>query len=232
MSAFEAPPSPALSRNVIVALSVLAFHALALWMLQTGLLRRAVELIVPAQVLAEFIEPPRPKEDPPPPPPLPPQPQQRVPTVAPAPQLVAIADPTPSPNAPVGVIEPPQPLPPITAPVAPAPPAPIVPPAPPPALPAPPRVELPSSDADYLQNPKPPYPPVSKRLNEQGSVTMRVLIGADGLPQKAEIRKSSGFDRLDQSAATTVMKWRYVPGKRAGVAEAMWFNVPINFVLE
>lgn len=73
---------------------------------------------------------------------------------------------------------------------------------------------------------------MSKKLNEQGSVIMRVLIGADGLPQKAEIRKSSGFDRLDQSAATTVMKWRYVAGRRAGVAEAMWFNVPINFVLE
>ena len=232
MSAFEDPPSPVLSRNVIVVISVIAFHAFALWMLQTGLLRRAVEMIVPAQVLAEFIEPPRPKEDPPPPPPPPPQPQQTTPTVAPAPQLVAVADPTPSPNAPVGVIEPPQPLPPITAPVAAAPPAPAVPPAPPPAPPAPPRMELPSSDADYLQTPKPPYPPVSKRLNEQGTVIMRVLIGADGLPQKAEIRKSSGFDRLDQSAAATVMRWRYVPGKRAGLAEAMWFNVPINFVLE
>ncbi len=232
MSAFEDPPSPVLSRNLIVVVSVLAFHALALWMLQTGLLRRAVEMIVPAQVLAEFIEPPRPKEDAPPPPPPPRQPQQKTPTVAPAPQLVAIADPTPSPNAPAGVIAPPQPLPPITAPVAPAPSAPIVPPSPPPAPPSSPRVELPSSDADYLQNPKPPYPAVSKRLNEQGSVIMRVLIDADGSPQKAEIRKSSGFDRLDQSAAATVMKWRYVPGKRAGVAEAMWFNVPIHFVLE
>ncbi len=73
---------------------------------------------------------------------------------------------------------------------------------------------------------------MSKKLNEQGSVIMRVLIDADGLPQKSEIRKSSGFDRLDQAASGTVMRWRYVPGKRAGVAEAMWFNVPINFVLE
>jgi len=153
MSAFEDPPSPVLSRNVIVVISVIAFHAFALWMLQTGLLRRAVEMIVPAQVLAEFIDPPRPQQDPPPPPP---QPQQRTPTLAPAPQLAAIADTTASPNAPVGVIEPPQPLPPITAPVASAPPAPA---APPPAPPSPPRVELPSSDADYLQNPKPPYPP-------------------------------------------------------------------------
>ncbi len=213
----------------MVTVSVITVHVLALWLLQTGLLHRAVELVVPVEMLAEFSEPPRPKNEPPPSPSPEPKPQLKAATTAPTPPPQAIDDPTPSPNAPVGVIEPPAPLPPIAAPIAPAPPAPAV---LPPAPPAPPRVEQPSSDADYLQNPKPPYPSMSKRLNEQGSVIMRVLIGADGLPQKAEIRKSSGFNRLDQSAATTVMKWRYVPGKRAGVAETMWFNVPINFVLE
>jgi periplasmic protein TonB len=29
-----------------------------------------------------------------------------------------------------------------------------------------------------------------------------------------------------------VLRWRYVPGKRNGVPEGMWFNVPISFVLE
>jgi protein TonB len=100
------------------------------------------------------------------------------------------------------------------------------------APPAPPAVQLPSSDADYLQNPKPPYPPISRRLGEQGKVLLRVLIGVDGQPKKAEIRKSSGFDRLDQAAMTAAMRWRYVPGKRGGVAEEMWSDVPINFVLE
>jgi protein TonB len=100
------------------------------------------------------------------------------------------------------------------------------------APPPPPKVELPSSDAAYLQNPKPSYPSLSKRLGEQGKVIIRVLIGVDGLAQKTEIRQSSGFDRLDQAALTTVQRWRYVPGKRNGVAEAMWFNVPVNFVLE
>ena len=93
-------------------------------------------------------------------------------------------------------------------------------------------MQLPSSNADYLQNPRPAYPPLSKRLGEQGKVITRVLIGADGVAQKAEIRQSSGFERLDQAALATVLKWRYVPGKRGGVAEDMWFNVPINFVLE
>ena len=103
-------------------------------------------------------------------------------------------------------------------------------------LPAPASVPvplvLPTSDADYLQNPKPNYPPVSKRLGEQGRVVLRVLIGADGTPQRAEILQSSGFDRLDQAGLSAALKWRYVPGKRGGLPEAMWFNVPINFVLE
>ena len=99
-------------------------------------------------------------------------------------------------------------------------------------VPALPPLVLPSSDADYLQNPKPPYPALSKRLGEQGKVMVRVLIGVDGTAQKTEIKQSSGFDRLDQAALATVLRWRYVPGKRAGVPEAMWFNVPINFVLE
>lgn len=214
---------PVMNRNVTIAISVVVFHIAMLWALQTGLLRRAVEVIVPAEILSEFIEAPSPKVVPPPP--APPTPVKHRATKAPAPaqpaapQPLAIADLTPSPNAPAGVIAPAPVAQPITAPVA-------------MAAPAPTRVELPSSNADYLQNPKPPYPALSKRLGEQGKVMVRVLIGVDGMAQKAEIKQSSGFDRLDQSALNTVLRWRYVPGKRAGVAETMWFNVPINFVLE
>lgn len=219
----------ALSRNTVIAGSVVLFHVAALWTLQAGLLRRAVEVIVPVSPISDIVTPPAPKVEPPPPPQ--PKPVQR-PLVAqksqppPAPQPVAIPDSTPAPGAPTGIVTPQPPLPPITAPV--PPPAPAVPPAP--ASPA--KVELPSSDADYLQNPPPAYPPISKRLGEQGKVVVRVLIGPDGTAQKAEIRQSSGFERLDRAAMATVLRWRYVPGKRSGVAEAMWFNVPITFVLE
>jgi periplasmic protein TonB len=105
-------------------------------------------------------------------------------------------------------------------------------PRPTPASPAPPRIELPSSLAEYLHNPPPPYPRLSRRLGEQGKVVVRVLIGAHGQAEQAQIHTSSGHERLDQTALTTVLGWRYVPGKRNGVAEAMWFNVPIQFVLE
>lgn len=61
---------------------------------------------------------------------------------------------------------------------------------------------------------------------------VRVLIGADGNAQKAEIQESSGFERLDQAALSTVLSWRYVPGKRGGKPEAMWFAVPIAWRLK
>lgn len=218
-----------MKRNLVIATSVVALHIAGLWALQSGLLRRAIEVVVPAEILSEFISPPAPKAEAPQPvvkPQPTPTPAVRQPrpqpSAAPAPQLLAVADATPSPNAPTGTLSPQPPAPPIATPVAAAPPAP----------PAPPKVELPSSAADYLNNPKPAYPSLSKRMGEQGKVELRVLIGADGNPQKAEIKTSSGYDRLDQAALTTVMKWRYVPGKRGGVAETMWFTVPINFVLE
>ncbi|MDP2371525.1 MAG: TonB family protein [Rhodoferax sp.] len=217
-----------MNRNLVIVASVLLFHGAALWALQTGLLRRAVQVLVPAELLTEFIEPAAPIVEPPPPTPLAATPVKPVPDRAPtpvhqpAPELLAVADPTPVANAPVGVVTPVAATEAVTAPVSVAPPAPS----------APPRVELPSSDADYLQNPKPPYPPLSKRLGEQGKVVVRALIGLDGTAQQAQIKQSSGFERLDQSALATVLRWRYVPGKRAGVAEAMWFNVPITFVLE
>ena len=95
-----------------------------------------------------------------------------------------------------------------------------------------PVVSLPSSDADYLNNPAPAYPRISRRQGEQGTVVLRVFINTDGRADKAEIRTSSGYSRLDEAALDTVKRWRYVPGKRAGVPEAMWFNVPIRFVLD
>jgi protein TonB len=225
-SSMRTPP-----RNVLIAGGVVLLHVGALWALQTGLLRRAVEVIVPVELLSQIVTPPAPKVEPPPPaPPLRPEPVRKQvqpkPAPAPAPQPMARAELPPAPNAPVGVVAPQPAPPPIAAPVAAAPaPAPAAPP-------APPKVELPSSNAEYLQNPKPPYPPISKRLGEQGKVVLRVLITADGRAEQAEIRESSGYDRLDQAARETVLKWRYVPGKRGGVPEAMWFQVPIHFVLE
>lgn len=225
-----APPG-GVSRNAVIVGSVVALHVAGIWALQSGLVRKAAEVIVPAEVLSEFIAPPAPPAPPKvtPPPPAPPPPPKPAPKTSPrpAPMPVAIADPRPAPNAPTGITTPQPPAPPVEAPAAPPAPAPA-----PPAPPAPPKIDLPSSDAAYLNNPTPTYPAISKRLGEQGKVVLRVLIGTDGLPQKVEISKSSGFDRLDRQAQEAVMRWRFVPGKRNGVPETMWNLVPVNFVLE
>jgi len=208
-------------------MAVLLLHGGALWALQAGLLRRVVEVFVPAQVLVEMLTPALDKPEPRPPAPTPVK-TKLAPAAPPVP--LAVATPTPQPSE-------------LTlAPVAPSPPANTGERTPNNATatatpstavaPSAPKLELPSSDADYLNNPKPPYPPLSKRMGEQGKVVIRTLIGADGLAHEASIHQSSGFDRLDQAALATARKWRYVPGKRTGVAEAMWFNVPFTFVLE
>jgi periplasmic protein TonB len=218
---------PRMDRRFAVVATVIGLHLLGLWALQTGLLRRAVELVVPVAVMADLIEPPQPQVTPEP---TPPKPQPAPKPVAPvqravkqAPMPLAIPDPSQAPQAPTGVVSAPSALQPaVTEPVAAA----AV------ALPSPPKVELPSSDANYLNNPPPPYPPLSKRLGEQGRVVVRVHISADGIATRAEVQKSSGFPRLDETAVQTVLRWRYVPGKRAGVPEAMWYSVPISFVLD
>lgn len=90
----------------------------------------------------------------------------------------------------------------------------------------------PSTQANYLNNPPPVYPPLSKRLGETGRVIVRLLVGIDGRATQARIERSSGFERLDQTALQTARDvWRYSPGTRDGVPEPMWVRVPIDFVL-
>jgi protein TonB len=222
-------------RTLAIVSSVVMFHIAALWAMHTGLLQRVVEVVVPVMAISQA--------EPPPPPPKPPEPVKppEPPKLTPppkTPQPVLTPPPTPQPPAPA-TPEPPAVLAAPTAastapavqaaPPAPPPPAPPAPP-PPPAAPA--KVEMPSSKADYLHNPPPDYPRMSKRLGEQGKVVLKVLIGTDGTPQKVELVTSSGFERLDKSAMDAAMRWRYVPGKRGGVPEAMWYQVPIQFTLE
>lgn len=222
---------------------VVALHAAGIWALQSGMSRPPEPQIIAAEVIAQFIAPPAPEPPAPapaaPPTPASPKPQPKPEPVKPqaAPKPVqkapllpkAIADPTPAPNAPTGTLDS------APAPVADAtPPAPAAPPAPPsaPVQPSGAAVQLPSSNAAYLNNPRPGYPSISRRMGEQGKVLLRVLVDENGLPQQIEIKQSSGFDRLDKAALASVQRWRFVPGKRNGVPEAMWNIVPVNFVLE
>lgn len=98
-----------------------------------------------------------------------------------------------------------------------------------PAAPAPAPVIPPRFDADYLDNPAPAYPSLSRRLGEQGRVLLRVFVGPDGAAAQVEIRESSGFERLDRAARDTVLRWRFVPARQGERGVAAWVLVPISF---
>jgi periplasmic protein TonB len=87
-------------------------------------------------------------------------------------------------------------------------------------------------DADYLNNPAPTYPSLSRRLGEEGLVVLRVQVSAEGRALQVELKKSSGFERLDNAARKSVEKWRFVPARQAGIAVASWVEVPLQFSLQ
>jgi len=103
------------------------------------------------------------------------------------------------------------------------------------AKPAPPA-EAPVSqarfDADYLKNPAPPYPPLSRRMGEEGKVVVRVLVSPKGTAESIEIKTSSGSTRLDEAALNTVRHWKFIPAKRGDSPIQSWVLVPIIFKLE
>ena len=86
-------------------------------------------------------------------------------------------------------------------------------------------------DADYLNNPAPKYPALSRRLREQGMVMLRVHVRADGSPEIVELKDSSGSERLDKAALDAVRQWRFVPAKRGSEVIAAWVVVPVSFSL-
>ena len=87
-------------------------------------------------------------------------------------------------------------------------------------------------NADYLDNPAPPYPAISRRQGEQGRVLLRVLVNIGGTADEVQVRTSSGFPRLDEAAQNTVRRWRFVSAKRGAEPVAAWVLIPISFRLE
>lgn len=152
----------------------------------------------------------------PPPPPKMPEPAVR-PHPAPLPRRVPIANVTP-------------PLPPIadmqsSIRADPSPPGPVQ------DVPAPPADTAPTPLA-YLTRTRIPYPHIAAQRHEQGTVILRVLVGADGLPQRVEIEHSSGSRALDDAARAAVGRWTFQPGTLGGARSAMWARVPIAFRLD
>lgn len=78
---------------------------------------------------------------------------------------------------------------------------------------------------------EPSYPPSSRRMGEEGTVRLRILVDARGMPQDVQLEKGSGFARLDAAAIEAVKRWRFVAATNAGQAISAWTQVAVTFRL-
>lgn len=199
-----------------VALVVLLHLLVAYAMLYVSVKNELIQLPPSISVrllpmIEEKIEPAKPL----PPPPKPVPQVRKQPVVQPQPVL-AVASPT----ATSSFVVAPQPPAPPPQPMAAAP------------SPAPVAVVAARFDADYLHNPKPVYPALSRRMNEEGKVLLKVRVSAQGTALDVAVSKSSGFARLDAAATEAVIRWRFVPAKRGDEAVDSSVIVPITFAFE
>lgn len=206
--------------------AIILLHVAFFYALQSGLLRTAAEAL-PREVSVTFITPqPQARPEPPKPQPAPEKPKT-VPVVkkqaAPRPP-VPVVNTTPSQNA---ITAPPAP----PAPPAPAEPAPPVVSAPPaPAVPALPKTI--TSGIEYLKAPQPEYPPVSRRMGEEGKAVLRVLVNDKGRPERVDVQQSSGSARLDEAARQAVLRAMFKPFMEDGKPVPAYAIVPIRFQLD
>ena len=78
----------------------------------------------------------------------------------------------------------------------------------------------------------PAYPPLSRRLGEEGKLVLRVELDEKGNVHVAQVVDSSGFKRLDEAAMAAVKTWRCNPPMRNGQPVRAIALQPFNFVLQ
>ncbi|MCE9638694.1 MAG: TonB family protein [Betaproteobacteria bacterium] len=93
-------------------------------------------------------------------------------------------------------------------------------------------VEPPHFNVAYLNNPRPAYPPIARKLGLEGVVLLRVDVTAKGTPEKIVIAQTSGATLLDEAALKAVQGWTFVPARRGDTPIAHPVEVPIRFQLK
>jgi len=197
--------------SVISLLLVVGLHfgALAAVMMSPSA-PKPLEVVTPTIQGVIVMAAPETPPPPPPPEPLPPPPE---PTPKPAPK------PKPTPKAPPSerAVKAPEPLPP--------PPVETVAQPEQQAEPQPAPVVPPNAEASELNNPAPAYPALSQRLGEKGTVTLEILVKANGRVGDIKVKESTGFKRLDDAAVKTIRRWKFHAATQAGVAVDYWYEI-------
>jgi protein TonB len=83
----------------------------------------------------------------------------------------------------------------------------------------------------YAKNPKPVYPQEAREKGYQGEVLLRVEVLSNGQVGQVEVKRSSGYEVLDESALIAVKQWKFIPARRGEVPIPVWVSIPIKFQL-
>jgi protein TonB len=80
---------------------------------------------------------------------------------------------------------------------------------------------------------RPEYPPQSIRLNEQGTVVLRLYVLPNGRVGEVSVERSSGHRRLDAAALREARRgWRFKPRTVDGQPVGAWGTYAVRFTLE
>lgn len=82
------------------------------------------------------------------------------------------------------------------------------------------------------ENPKPFYPAAARQRGMQGLVLLGVEVDIRGKVSRVVLKKSSGYRLLDNAAAETVKRWRFIPAKKDHTSVVSVVDVPIRFELK
>lgn len=86
------------------------------------------------------------------------------------------------------------------------------------------------TEADYIQQVAPQYPPRAIELGMEGVVIVKALISQSGTAKDVAILDSSGYNLLDNSALKAVSKWRFKTAN-LNLEREMWVQVPVKFMI-
>lgn len=79
---------------------------------------------------------------------------------------------------------------------------------------------------------KPVYPPEALAAKVEGTVSLGLLVKADGTVREAVVRKTSGNAALDETARAAFAKCRFQPGTLNGAPKDQWTELKYAWVPE
>lgn len=69
------------------------------------------------------------------------------------------------------------------------------------------------------------YPKAALMNEEQGVVSMKFLVSADGKVLESKLDKTSGFKNLDKAAIKAITACKFKPGTKDGKPDSTWTKV-------